>query len=163
MGTRTGKSLSSLIMVYSLYTVFSRLFAANYSKTCIKQLISRRSKIGFQDQLSLNAGQYYCRMLQGEHSAILPTFIKLPFVIKTFVLSIFEWQFYTDFTVVLEIVDNSNRQTCYYCLTDVLLLYISVLWLFLMVLWDGLQCVIVVFPDHTHLIFDQTAYKPKSS
>ena len=30
-------------------------------------------------------------MLQGEHSAILSTFIKLPFVIKLFVLSIFEW------------------------------------------------------------------------
>ena len=38
-------------------------------------------------------------MLQGEHSAILSTFIKLPFVIKIFVSSIFEWQFYTGFTV----------------------------------------------------------------
>ena len=28
-----------------------------------------------EDQLSLNAGQKYCRMLQGEHSAILLTFI----------------------------------------------------------------------------------------
>ena len=33
-------------------------------------------------------------MLQGEHSAILLT-IKLPFVIKIFILSIFEWPFYT--------------------------------------------------------------------
>ena len=38
-------------------------------------------------------------MLQGEHSAILLTFIKLPFVIKTFVSSIFEWPFYTGFSV----------------------------------------------------------------
>ena len=38
-------------------------------------------------------------MLQGEHSAILLTFIKLPFAIKNFVLSIFEWPFYTGFTV----------------------------------------------------------------
>ena len=38
-------------------------------------------------------------MLQGEHSAILLTFINLPFVIKIFVLSIFEWPFYTGFTV----------------------------------------------------------------
>ena len=59
----------------------------------------RRPKIGLQDQLSLNAGQKYCRMLPLEHSAILSTFIKLPFVIKTFVLSIFEWPFYTGFTV----------------------------------------------------------------
>ena len=40
-------------------------------------------------------------MFQGEHSAILLTFIKLPFVIKIFVLSIFEWLSYTDFTVVM--------------------------------------------------------------
>ena len=32
-------------------------------------------------------------------SAILSTFIKLPIVIKIFVLSIFEWPFYTGFTV----------------------------------------------------------------
>ena len=41
------------------------------SKTCVKQPLSKRPIIGFQDQLSLNAGQNYCRMLQGEHSAIL--------------------------------------------------------------------------------------------
>ena len=29
---------------------------------------------------------------------------------------------------------------------------VSVLWLFFMVLWVGLHCVIVVFPDHTHLL-----------
>ena len=34
-----------------------------------------------------------------EHSAILSTFIKQPFNIKTFVLSFFEWSFYTGFTV----------------------------------------------------------------
>ena len=61
-------------------------------------------------KISLNAGQKHCRMLQGEHSAILRsealenapgehsaillTFIKLPFVIKIFVLSIFEWPLY---------------------------------------------------------------------
>ena len=49
--------------------------------------------------LTLNAGQKYCRMLQGEHSAILLTFIKLPFSIKTYVLSIFKWQLKTGFTV----------------------------------------------------------------
>ena len=39
-------------------------------------------------------------MLQGELSAILLTFIKLPFVIKIFDLSIFEWPLYTGFTVI---------------------------------------------------------------
>ena len=33
-------------------------------------------------------------------SAILLTCINLPVVIKTFVLSIFEWSFYTGFTVL---------------------------------------------------------------
>ena len=38
-------------------------------------------------------------MLQREHSAILLTFIKPSFVIKIFVLSIFEWPFYIGFSV----------------------------------------------------------------
>ena len=33
------------------------------------------------------------------------------------------------------------------------LVTVNVLWLFLMVPWVGLQCVIVVFLDHTHLLF----------
>ena len=35
---------------------------------------------------------------QWEHSSIISTFIKLPVVIKIFVLSFFEWLFYTGFT-----------------------------------------------------------------
>ena len=62
-----------------------------FSKTCVKLSLSKRPQIGFQDQLSLNAGQKYCKMLQWEHSAILSTLIKLLFVIKIFVLSIFEF------------------------------------------------------------------------
>ena len=38
---------------------------------------------------------------KGDHSAILLTFIKLPFVINIFVLSILEWLFYTGFTVFM--------------------------------------------------------------
>ena len=53
-------------------------------------------KLVFQDRLWLNVDQKYCRM---EHSAILSMFIKLPFVIKIVVLSIFERPFYTGFTV----------------------------------------------------------------
>ena len=60
----------------------------------------KKIKIDFQYHLSLNAGQKYCRMLQGEHSAILSTFIKLPFVIKMFVLSIFEWLLKIGFTII---------------------------------------------------------------
>ena len=59
--------------------------------------ISKRPKIIFQDQLSLNAGQKDCRMLQREHSAILSTFIKLPFDIKVF----FEWPLKTGFVCLI--------------------------------------------------------------
>ena len=47
---------------------------------------------------------YRLMQVQREYSAIVSTFIKLPFVIKTncfilSILSIFEWLFYTGFTV----------------------------------------------------------------
>ena len=57
-----------------------------YSKTCVKRPLSKRLKIGFQYQLLLNAGQMYCR-------------IRLPLVVKIFVLSIFERLFYKGLTV----------------------------------------------------------------
>ena len=65
----------------------------------IMQPIKEKTKIGFRYRSSLNAGQKYCRMLQGVHFSILSTFMKLPFAIKTFVLSIFEWSLKTDFIV----------------------------------------------------------------
>ena len=51
-------------------------------------------------------------MLHREHSAILSTFIKLPFVIKIFVLPIFEWPLKTYFTLKAAInvcTDVSSR------------------------------------------------------
>ena len=70
-----------------------------YSKTCLKWPLKWKTKIDFKNRLLLNAGHKYCRMLQEGHSAILSTFIKLLFVIKTFVLSMFEWPLKTGFTV----------------------------------------------------------------
>ena len=58
------------------------------SKITFGLILSKRPKIVFQGQSWLIAGHKL-------HSA----FIKLPFVIKIFVLSIFEWSFYTGFTV----------------------------------------------------------------
>ena len=37
-------------------------YVEKYRKACVKRPLSKRPKIGFQDQLSLNAGQKYCRM-----------------------------------------------------------------------------------------------------
>ena len=70
-----------------------------YRKTCRKRPLKKKTKNGFQERLSPNAGQKYCRMLQGELYAILQTFIKLPFAIKTFVMSMSEWPLKTGFTV----------------------------------------------------------------
>ena len=39
------------------------LCICRYSKTCLKWPLKKKTKIGFQDRLSLNAGQKYCRML----------------------------------------------------------------------------------------------------
>ena len=78
-------------------------FQIKVNNTCVKQPLSKDKKTVLQDLISPNAGQKYCRILQGEHSAILSTFIKkLPFVFKTFVLSIFEWPFYKGFTVTIK-------------------------------------------------------------
>ena len=66
-----------------------------YSKTCLKRPLKKKTKIGFQDRLTLNAGQKYCRMLQ---ESILQ-YLQLQFVIKPFVLSIFELPLKTGFTV----------------------------------------------------------------
>ena len=73
-------------------------------KTTVKPVLGSQSKripkIGFQDLLLLYASQKYYRMLPLEHSVILLTFIKLPFVIKIFVLSSFKGLLETGFTVL---------------------------------------------------------------
>ena len=71
-----------------LEPVFKR---RNTVKPVLSGHSKRTRKVGFQYRLSLNAGQRYCRMLQGEHSAIPSTSNKLPFSIKTMFLSIFKW------------------------------------------------------------------------
>ena len=87
-----------------LYTPLSHLKVMDLEcrptvESVLSGMSKKKTKIGFQDRILLNAGQKYCRMLQREHSAILSTFIKLPFVIKIYVLSIFEWPLKSGFTV----------------------------------------------------------------
>ena len=55
-------------------------------------------------------------MLQGEHPAILLTFIKLPCVIKIFVLSMFEWPLKTGFAVYDA---RNSKTTCEWCCVGV--------------------------------------------
>ena len=53
-------------------------------------MIKGLKKMVFKTDYCLMQVIKYCRMLQEEHSAIFLTFIKLPFVIKIFILSIFK-------------------------------------------------------------------------
>ena len=80
---------------------FITVIAFDVQKNLCEKGHPKRQKIGFQYQLSLKVGQKYCRML---HSAILPTFIKLSFLIKIFVLSIFEWPLNTGFTEIVSLL-----------------------------------------------------------
>ena len=105
--------LVSIVSSNCLSTVFSDAAAKIYRKTCLKRPLKKNTEIDFQDGLSPNAGQKYCRMLQGEHSAILSTYIKLLFVIKIFVLSIFEWRFKTGLTVMHILCIRKLHKTAY--------------------------------------------------
>ena len=71
-----------------------------YSKTCVKRQLSKRPKLVFKTYYHLLQVKSSAECCKREHSAILSTCIKLPFVIKIFVLSIFEWPSYTGFTVL---------------------------------------------------------------
>ena len=102
IGALRVKYLSCLMFLPFFFTFFfTSIFL--YSKPVLSGHSKRTQKIVFQYGLLLNAGQKYCRMLQGEHTAILSTFIKLAFVIKTFVLSIYKWPLKTGFSVIIRI------------------------------------------------------------
>ena len=84
---------------YIIFWCLSSYFQSLQGQTCLKRPLKKNSKNGFQYRLSLNAGQKYCRIFQGEHSALLSTCMKLPNDFKPFVLSIFEWPLKAGFTV----------------------------------------------------------------
>ena len=71
-----------------------------YSKTCLKRLLKKKTKISFQDRLSLNAGQKYCRMLQDSILQYFRSALSYHLVFKICVLSFFECPLKTGFTVV---------------------------------------------------------------
>ena len=80
-----------LFFVYFLFFAIMLCGVSIYSKTCVNG--------HSQTPFFAYAGQKCCKILQGEYSAILLTLIKLLFVVMIFVLTIYEWPFYTGFTV----------------------------------------------------------------
>ena len=99
-------------MIVNISSIILRL-DKYFSKTCLKGPLKKKTKIGFQDRLLLNAGQKYCRMLPLEHSPTLATFIKLPFANTIFVLSIFELPLKTWFTVFWCMCAEGIKIICY--------------------------------------------------
>ena len=67
-----------------------RLGTWNTVKPVFNDHSKRAPKVVFNTDYRLNVCQKYCRMLEGELSAMRSTFIKLPYSIKTFVLSVFK-------------------------------------------------------------------------
>ena len=54
-------------------------------------------------------------------------------------------------------LDKEEKTSCFAFIVFRMFCYFNRLWLFLTVPLVGLQCVIVVFPDHTHLLSESVA------
>ena len=72
-------------------------------------------------------------MLQGEHSEILPTFIKQPFVIMIFVLSILNSRFTQVLLYMMKNGENMNEKRMVYTVTCSLLYILN----FATMLWNA--------------------------
>ena len=57
---------------------------------------------------------------------------------------------HSSFAIILK---RKRKRSALLLLCVICIVTINVMWLFPTVPWVGLQCVIVVFPDHTHLLF----------
>ena len=75
-------------------------------KTDVKRPLSERPKMVFNTNYRL----MQVKGIEGEHSAILSSVIKLPFVIRIYILSIFEWPFYTDLTAYIRFYAFANNK-----------------------------------------------------
>ena len=92
---------------------------------------------------------YFCVCCQAHHigggSVVVDLFIATP-IVGVCNSSMFCWSFLnvdSSFAIILLVALLSLSSWC----------LVIVVWLFLVVPWVCLQFVIVVFPDHTHLLF----------
>ena len=67
-------------------------------------------------------------------------------------LSLFCYAFLCVHSIFAIILKRKRKLAALLLLSYICIVTINVLWLFLTVPWVGLQCVFVVFPDHTHLL-----------
>ena len=82
---------SQITTVYMNSAMTKPIFRPIYCKACVKRPLSKRQKIGFKTNYRLIQVK---SIAEGSKRVFCSTFdLKLPFVIKIFVLSIFEWPF----------------------------------------------------------------------
>ena len=65
---------------------------------------------------------------------------------------------YSSFAIILK---RKRKLVVFLLLSYKCIVTINVLWVFLTVPWVGLQYVIVIFPDHTRLLFEACAVSIK--
>ena len=76
-----------------------------------------------------------------------------PLFVGVLCLSLFCYALLCVFSSFAIILKRKRETVTLFLLSYGRLVTTNVPWLFLMVPWVGLQSVIVVFPDHTHLFF----------
>ena len=73
----------------------------------------------------------------------------VPLFVGVLCLSLLCYAFHSSFAIILK-----RQLVALLLLSYICIVTINVLWLILTVSWVGLPCVIVVFPDQTHLLFE---------
>ena len=72
--------------------------------------------------------------------------------VEVLCLSLFGMHYTVSF-LVFNLIEEEERAGCFAFVVIRMSYNVYVLWFFLTVPWVGLQCVTVVFPDHTYLLF----------
>ena len=87
----------------------------------------------------------------GDSVVVNLLFDVLPIVCGVLFLSLFWYVLFCVLSSFAIILKRKRKLVDLLLLSYRCLVTVNVMWLFLMVPWVGLRCVIVVFPDHTHL------------
>ena len=77
-----------------------------------------------------------------------------PLFVEVLYLSLFCYELLCTHSSFAIILKKKKKLVALLLFSYLCIVTINVLWLFLTMQWVGLQYVIVVFPDHTHLLLD---------
>ena len=85
---------------------------------------------------------------------LIKCLINFPFFVGNLCLSLFWYTILCVLSMFAIILKGKTEQVDLLLLSHGFLVVVNVIWLFLKEPWAGLQCAIVVFPDHAHLLFE---------